>query len=332
MERKFYQKNWFIVIMLIVAPPIGTILALINPFYPSKPRKIIGGFLIAITLFAGIKHMMNPSEPNGKIAEPNLQKETQIVQSQDELVKPKVETPEQKSGKISSQEKQILEKMFNYWAWAYNIQNKSGEKMLTFDTKVSDEGVVTVTQTIHIMYKPLSFSFRTAANVMAMAFSYDNAELAKKCLGVGINPDAVLLIDELKEYYSVSYEELDNILKKEANILPKISKVVFISRADDGKKYVECTMTKNRAEACGLTSTSGWERFGGGILGGGILFNGEYIAALADSFTFEQEDLDKFNKYFYNEFQPITTKIDSNKIRDLDISKVHLRSYLESLK
>ena len=87
MERKFYQKTWFIVIMLIVAPPMGAILALINPFYPSKPRKIIGGFLIAITLFAGIKHTMNPSASNGKIAELNSQKETQIAQSQDELKK-----------------------------------------------------------------------------------------------------------------------------------------------------------------------------------------------------------------------------------------------------
>ena len=56
-ERRFYQKTWFIVIMLFISLPIGTILALINPFYPSKPRKIVGGILIAITLYAMIKHL-----------------------------------------------------------------------------------------------------------------------------------------------------------------------------------------------------------------------------------------------------------------------------------
>lgn len=57
MARKFYQKTWFIFLMLLFFFPIGITLAFVNPFYPSKAKKVvagIGGIFLLIVFIDGL--------------------------------------------------------------------------------------------------------------------------------------------------------------------------------------------------------------------------------------------------------------------------------------
>ena len=81
MGRKFYQKTWFILLMTIFFTPIGIILALVNPFYSFKTKKIIGGSVVAIILITVVYSNLNPQ--GGKYPRQSQEK-TQSAQSQSE--------------------------------------------------------------------------------------------------------------------------------------------------------------------------------------------------------------------------------------------------------
>ncbi len=45
-NKKWYQKTWIMVLFGIFLPPVGIILALINPRYSTRAKSITSGILI----------------------------------------------------------------------------------------------------------------------------------------------------------------------------------------------------------------------------------------------------------------------------------------------
>lgn len=45
MDKKWYQETWAIVIISIIIPPVGFVLAIINPHYSNKGKMISGGII-----------------------------------------------------------------------------------------------------------------------------------------------------------------------------------------------------------------------------------------------------------------------------------------------
>ena len=61
MERKWHEKTWVVVVLLIIFWPIGLILLLKNPYYSKNARIAVGVLVVAIFACAAIN---SDSEPN----------------------------------------------------------------------------------------------------------------------------------------------------------------------------------------------------------------------------------------------------------------------------
>lgn len=61
MERKWHEKTWVVVVLLLIFWPIGLILLCKNPYYPKNIRIGVGVFVVALFAYTAIN---SGSEPN----------------------------------------------------------------------------------------------------------------------------------------------------------------------------------------------------------------------------------------------------------------------------
>lgn len=88
MEEKFYQKTWFIWLMIFVFWPVGLILLWMSKKYSQKVKLIVSAFFIAIIAF-GMINSTNKNANEKSITSTTATETTKSEKDQQESAKPK---------------------------------------------------------------------------------------------------------------------------------------------------------------------------------------------------------------------------------------------------
>ena len=105
MERKWHEKTWVVVLLLLIFWPIGLILFLKNPYYSKNIRLGVGVFVVAIFAYAAIKPDSEPSandNPTGVVT--TTQQPTEELKKQEELKRLQREQEERERKELEAAE------------------------------------------------------------------------------------------------------------------------------------------------------------------------------------------------------------------------------------
>ncbi len=125
-ERKWYQKTWFVIALLILVWPVGLILLWMNPFFAKKTKIVVSGIFVVLGLIGFMTKDNTPKQTNLPTTQTSQQSPSSSAQTQKKEEKPPV--PREYSNALKSAQNYLKMMPFSKEGLYQQLSSEAGDK------------------------------------------------------------------------------------------------------------------------------------------------------------------------------------------------------------